>query len=118
MHELEIEKGMPVSDQSLRRRSNVMKKGRNTAEILDDDGTLDDIELWEGEVRERTLVVKAQPPSRKVHLIAHGVQEIRCAWCGQIRPIAGAEDSEEGWICEDCLPAMFPEPRFGGQRGR
>jgi hypothetical protein len=95
-----------------------MKKGRNTAEILGDDDGLDEMELREGEGRERTLVVKAQPPSRKVHLIAHGVQEIRCAWCGQIRPIAGAEDSEEGWICEYCLQEMMHEAKYGGQRGR
>jgi hypothetical protein len=93
-----------------------MKKGRNTAEILGNDNDFDDFEPWEGQDRERTLILKTQPPSRKVHLIAHGVQEIRCAWCGQIRPIAGAEDTDEGWICEDCLPEMRPAPKYDRQR--
>jgi hypothetical protein len=81
-----------------------MKKGRNTAEILGNDGGLDDMELSDGECRERTLIPKAEPASRKVQFMASGVKEIRCTRCGQIRPIAGAEQSEEGWICEDCLP--------------
>ena len=81
-----------------------MTRGRNTAEILDNDGGLDDMELWDGECQERTLILKAEPASRKVQLMARGVKEIRCTRCGQIRPIAGAEQSEEGWICEDCLP--------------
>ena len=86
------------------KESDVMKKGRNTAEILGDDDWLDDMELWEGARQERTLILKAEPPSRKVQLMAHGVKEIRCTCCGRIKPIAGAEESEEGWICEDCLP--------------
>ena len=86
------------------KESDVMKKGRNTAEILGDDDWLDDMELWEGGRQERTLILKAEPPSRKVQLMAHGVKEIRCTCCGRIKPIAGAEESEEGWICEDCLP--------------
>ena len=81
-----------------------MKKGRNTAEILGNDDWLDDMELSDGGRQERTLILKAEPPSRKVQLMAHGVKEIRCTCCGRIRPIAGAEESEEGWICEDCLP--------------
>ena len=81
-----------------------MKKGRNTAEILRDDDWLDDMELWEGGRQERTLILKAEPPSRKVQFMAHGVKEIRCTCCGRIRPIAGAEEAEEGWVCEDCLP--------------
>jgi hypothetical protein len=94
-----------------------MKKGRNTAEVLGDD-ELDDMQASREPCQEMTLTLKAAPPSRKVQLIAHGVKEIRCACCGQIRPIAGAEDSEEGWICEDCLPDMADEPKYGGQRGR
>ena len=81
-----------------------MKKGRNTAEILGNDGGLDDSELLDGECRERTLILKTEPAWRKVHLMARGAKEIRCTRCSQIRPIAGAEQSEEGWICEDCLP--------------
>ena len=81
-----------------------MTKGRNTAEILGDDDWLDDMELSDRECQERTLILKAEPASRKVQLMARGVREIRCTRCHQIRSIAGAEQSEEGWICEDCLP--------------
>jgi hypothetical protein len=55
-----------------------MKKARNTAEILGDDDWLDDMELSAGECQERTLLLKAEPPSRKVQLMAHGVKQIRC----------------------------------------
>ncbi|HME46179.1 MAG TPA: hypothetical protein VKF36_24060 [Syntrophorhabdales bacterium] len=81
-----------------------MTKGRNTVGILGDDGGLDAMELSDGERQERALIAKAEPAWRKVHLMARGAKEIRCDHCGQIRPIAGAEQSEEGWICEDCLP--------------
>jgi hypothetical protein len=80
-----------------------MKKGRNTAEILDSDGELDDIELAEDGGHDRTLILKAAPRSRRVQLIAQGAKEIRCTDCCQIKPLAGAEESEEGWICEDCI---------------
>ena len=95
-----------------------MKKGRNTAEILGSDYELDDIEPSEGEYQERTLILKSAPPSRRAQLMAHGVREIRCACCDRIRPLAGAEDCEEGWICEDCVAEMMQEPKYGGQRGR
>ena len=81
-----------------------MKKERDTAEILGSDDGFDDIELSEDGGHERTLILKAEPSSRKVQFMARGVKEIRCTRCSQIRPIAGAEQSEEGWICEDCLP--------------
>jgi LSD1 subclass zinc finger protein len=95
-----------------------MKKGRNTAEALDDFDGLDDMELSDGAGQEMALILKAQPPSRKIQLMAHGAREIRCAFCGQIRLIAGAEECDEGWICEYCLPDMMREPRYGGLRGR
>ena len=50
--------------------------------------------------------------------MAHGVKEIRCSCCDGIKPLAGAEDSEEGWICEDCMLEMMQQPKYGGQRGR
>ena len=81
-----------------------MTKGRDTVEILGDDGGLDDMELSDGERQERVLILDAKPTWRKVHLMGRGAKEIRCDCCGQIRPIAGAEQSEEGWVCEDCLP--------------
>ncbi len=92
-----------LSDQSLRIRSEVMKKGRNTAEVLGDDNELDDRELSDGGYREKTLVLKAAPPSRRLQLIAHGAKEIRCIRCDKIRSLARAEESEEGWICEGCV---------------
>ena len=81
-----------------------MKKGRDTAEILASNDGLDDIELSEDGGHERTLILKAAPRSRRVQLIAQGAKLIRCTCCHQIRPMAGAEESEEGWICEDCIP--------------
>ncbi len=95
-----------------------MKKGRNTAEILGSDDELDGIELSDDGCEERTLILKAAPPSRRAQLMAHGAIEIRCTCCGQIRPLAGAEESEEGWICEDCVKEMMQEPKYGGQKGR
>ncbi len=77
-----------------------MKKERSTAEILG----LDDMELSECEGQDRTLVLKAEPPSRRVQLIARGVKLIRCIRCHQSKLLAAAEESEEGWICEDCIP--------------
>ncbi|OPY71534.1 MAG: hypothetical protein A4E63_01489 [Syntrophorhabdus sp. PtaU1.Bin050] len=79
-----------------------MKKGRNTAEILGSDNELNDIELSESIDQERTLILKTAPRSRRVQLIAQGAKEMRCVCCDQIKPLAGAEESEEGWICEDC----------------
>jgi LSD1 subclass zinc finger protein len=84
-----------------------MKKGRNTAEILDSDDEFYDIELSEGEGQERTLVLKAAPRSRRIQLMAQGAKEIRCICCHQIKSLAGAEESEEGWFCEDCIPEMI-----------
>jgi hypothetical protein len=83
--------------------SEVMTKGIDTAEIISNDCGLDK-ELLDRARQERTLILKADPASRKVQFMAHGVKEIRCSRCSQIRPIASAEQSEEGWICEDCLP--------------
>ncbi len=81
-----------------------MKKERNTAEILASDDGLDDIELSEGGDHDRTLILKAEPPSRRVQLMARGAKLIRCICCRQIKLLAAAEESEEGWICEDCTP--------------
>lgn len=83
-----------------------MKKGRNTAENLGRDSELDDLELWDSEGEERTLVLKKAPRSRRVQLIAQGAKEIRCLFCHQIKPLKGAEESDEGWICEDCVPKI------------
>jgi hypothetical protein len=95
-----------------------MKKKKNTAEALDSDSEFDDIELSDGKYQERTLVFKAAPPSMRVQLMAHGAIEIRCTCCNRIMPLAGAEESEEGWICEDCVPEMTQGRKYGGQKGR
>ena len=94
-----------------------MRKGKNTAEILDD-YELDDIELADNEYQqERTLVLKAAPPSRREQLLAHGVVEIRCICCDQIKPLVGAEDAEEGWVCKDCSEELTQGLKCVGQRG-
>lgn len=83
-----------------------MKKERNTAEILGSDYEFDDIELLENEGKERTLILKASPRSRRIQLMAQGAKEIRCLHCNQIKPLSGAEESEEGWFCEDCVSEL------------
>jgi len=88
-----------------------MKKAKNTAEIFGNDDELDEIELPEGGGQERLLILKTAPRSRRVQLIAQGAREIRCISCVQIRPLAGAEETEEGWICEDCMPKMTERNR-------
>ena len=96
-----------------------MRKGKNnTAEILDD-YELDDIELSDNEYQQdRTLVLKAALPSRREQLLAHGVVEIRCICCDQIKPLAGAEDAKEGWVCQDCVEEIVEEQKSCGQGGR
>ena len=94
-----------------------MRRGKNTAEILDD-YELDDIDLSGEEYQERTLVLKAAPPSRREQLLAHGVVEIRCICCGHVKPLAGAEDAKEGWVCEDCVREPIEEQRMADQGGR
>jgi hypothetical protein len=90
-------------------RRAIMKKARNEAAVLDYDENYGDAEMWEGKREERTLVLKAVPRSRKVQLMAQGAKEIRCGFCGRIRPIAGAEELGDQWVCEDCLPAVVKE---------
>ncbi len=92
-----------------------MKKGRNTAEVLGS-GELDDIELPDDGWQERTLILKAAPPSRRTQLMAHGAVEIRCAHCGQIKSLARAEESGEGWICEDCMRVTTRKLKYGRQK--
>ena len=93
-----------------------MTKGRNTAEILGSNSELDDIELPESGDQGRILILKAAPRSRRVQLIAQGAKEIRCIYCHQIRSLAGAVESEEGWICEDCVPKIIQESNCIGKR--
>jgi hypothetical protein len=99
-------------------RSNIMKKAKKAAEIQPYDEELDTIEPEERGICCERLILKKDPPPRKEQLIAHGAREIRCSYCGQIRPIASAEEFEDGWICEGCFAEAVPEQRYGGQRGR
>jgi hypothetical protein len=101
----------------LRARSEIVKKDKNTAHIIDSDCEPDNIDLLDYKCEERTLVLKTVPRSRRTQLMAQGVREIRCSCCDRIRPLAGAEDSEEGWICEDCLMELMEEPKYGGRAG-
>jgi hypothetical protein len=93
-------------NQFLNERDDIMAKGKNTAEVLDNDDELDFTELADNQYQERTLVLKAAPPSRRAQLLAHGAIEIRCLCCGQIRPLAKAEEYEEGWVCKACVPKI------------
>jgi hypothetical protein len=99
-------------------RSDVMKKVRKAAKIHLLDEELDSIEPEDRGACCEKLVLKRDPPPRKEQLMAHGAREIRCSCCGQIRPIAGAEEFEDGWICEGCFTEAMPEQRYGGQLGR
>jgi hypothetical protein len=94
-----------------------MTNKKNAAKKHDEELELEETELDEEEYLDRTLVLRREPLPRKVHLIAAGVKEIRCIACGQIKPIAGAEELGEGWICEDCLNSSAEFGKVGGQRG-
>jgi hypothetical protein len=63
------------------------------------------------------VVLKNKPLPRKVQLMAGGVKEIRCTCCVRVRPIDGAVELGDGWICEDCLLDAMDKRRYGGQRG-
>lgn len=95
-----------------------MAKGKNTAEVLDSDEVLEDIELWDNQYQERTLILKAAPPSRRAQLMAHGAVEIRCIRCQQIKSLAKAEESEEGWICGDCIMERTQKSIYGRKKRR
>jgi len=94
-----------------------MTSKKNSVKNHEEEWELDETELQEEECMDRTLVLRREPLPRKVHLIAAGVKEIRCIACGQIRPIAGAEELGEGWICEECLIDAAEAGKCGGQRG-
>jgi hypothetical protein len=95
-----------------------MKKDRELTRIHEYEEEPDDLELPDWGSQDRKLILKMQPPPRKGQLIAHGVREIRCTCCVRIKSIEDAEESEEGWICGDCLSEGVQELKFGGQRGR
>jgi len=80
-----------------------MGSKQNAAKGHEEEWKLEEAELPDEECQDRTLVLGKEPRPRKLMLIAAGVKEIRCICCVRIRPIAGAEELGEGWICEDCL---------------
>jgi hypothetical protein len=92
-----------------------LTKGKHTAAIPSSNGDLD-IEPPESGDQGRILILKTAPRSRKVQLIAQGTKEIRCIGCEQIRPLASATESEEGWICDDCAPETMQELYHIGKR--
>lgn len=94
-----------------------MKSKKGIVNNREEEWEIEETELEEEECLDRTLVLRREPLPRKVHLIAAGVKEIRCIACGRIKPIAGAEELGEGWICEDCLADATDLGRCGGQRG-
>ncbi len=95
-----------------------MKKARNTIKVPQYDEETEELELPDAGRQDRTLILNREPPARKGQLMAYGVKEIRCISCIRIRPIAGAEEYGDGWICEDCLSEEAQERKYGGQRGR
>ncbi len=99
-------------------KEHVMKKGKKSAEIQRHDEELDELEIPVRRCEEAKLILKREPPPRKEQLMAYGVKEIRCVSCIRIKPIAGAEEAAEGWICGDCLSESMQEPKYAGQRGR
>ena len=88
-----------------------MKSKRNVAKGREEEWEFEEPEPPDEE--DRTLVLGKAPRPRKVMLLAAGVKEIRCIRCAQIRPIAGAEELGERWICGDCLSDATEERKCG-----
>jgi len=81
-----------------------MKKEENTGGIPGNDDVLDAMEPPQDGSQDRTLVLKAEPRSRRAQLLAQGAKLIRCISCHGIKPLVLAEEFGDGWICEDCVP--------------
>ncbi len=95
------------------RIGDIMGREKHAARRLDEERESGEMEPPDPELQDRTLVLRKEPLPRKVQLMAAGVKEIRCIGCLRIRPIAGAEELAEGWVCEDCLPEATEERRCG-----
>jgi hypothetical protein len=80
-----------------------MGRKLNTAKGREEEWAFEEADAADAEYQDRTLVLAKEPLPRKVQLMAAGVKEIRCIRCNRVKPIAGAEELGEGWICEDCL---------------
>ena len=76
---------------------------RNAFRTEEQEWEFENTELPDQEQSDRRLVLVKEPLPRKVQLMGAGVREIRCVHCVKIKPIAGAEDLGEGWICGECL---------------
>ena len=91
----------------------IMGSKNNAAKGHKEEWEFEETELPDEECQDRTRVLRKEPVPRKVMLIAAGVKEIRCICCVRIRPIEGAEELGEGWICEDCLSDTTEERKCG-----
>lgn len=92
----------------------IMQRKTNTAKQYKEEPRFEEAEPLDQDWQDRTLVLRKEPPPRKMQLMAAGVKEIRCVACIRIRPIAGAEEFGDGWICEDCLSDAMEEQRCAG----
>ena len=90
-----------------------MRNKKNAAKVREEKWEFEEPEMPDEGCQDRTLVLGKEPLSRKVMLVAAGVKEIRCICCVRIRPIAGAEELGEGWICGDCLSAAMEQRKCG-----
>ena len=81
----------------------IMSRKMNAAGRQEEEYEIEETPEAELEYQDRTLVLRKEPLPRKVQLMAAGVQEIRCLNCVRVKPIAGAEEVGDGWICADCL---------------
>jgi len=93
-----------------------MARTSDAAKGQEEEYAFEEAEITDFTCQDRTLVLKREPMPRKVHLIAAGVREIRCLCCIRIRPIEGAEEAGEGWICGDCMAYVAEERKTGEQR--
>ena len=89
---------------------------RNAFKTEEQEWEFESIELPDQTQSDRRLVLVKEPLPRKVQLISAGVKEIRCVCCVKIKPIAGAEDLGEGWICEECLSDALDAQKPGQSR--
>ncbi len=87
-----------------------MKKARTMEETVENDDVFDDVELSATENRERILVIKATPRSRRAQLLAHGAKNIRCSCCFRVSSLVSAVEFQDGWLCEKCASDMGQKP--------
>lgn len=81
----------------------IMGRKANAAKGQEEEWDLEE-EPADQTCRDRTLVLRKEPLPWKVQLMHAGVKEIRCTCCSRVKPIAGAREVDEGWLCEDCVP--------------